>query len=70
MFMLVLAMSMVWSTHLKERVKEMQLHALSKTASMHFLQMISKSENFPSSMVRIFLTYGPNQKLKDLYSNN
>ncbi len=37
-------------------------YSFSKTASTHFLQMISKSENFPSSIIRIFLTYGPGQK--------
>ena len=49
----------------RESQREMPIstYSFSKTASMHFLQMISKSENFPSSMVRIFLTYGPNQKL-------
>ena len=28
----------------------------------YFLQMIYRSENFPSSVLRIFLTYGPGQK--------
>ena len=37
-------------------------YSFSKTASTHFLQMLSKSENFPSSIIRIFLTYGPGQK--------
>ena len=37
-------------------------YSFSKTASAHFLQMISRSENFPSSILRIFLTYGPGQK--------
>ena len=37
-------------------------YSFAKTSSVHFLQMISRSENFPSSSIRIFLTYGPNQK--------
>ena len=53
----------------RESQREMPIstYSFSKTASMHFLQMISKSENFPSSSVLIFLTYGPNQKLNRLY---
>ena len=48
----------------KEIVREMpnSTYSFSKTASTHFLQMISRSENFPSSILRIFLTYGPGQK--------
>ena len=48
----------------KEILREMpnSLYSFSKTASTHFLQMISRSENFPTSIVRIFLTYGPGQK--------
>ena len=42
-------------------------YSFSKTASTHFLQMLSKSENFPSSIIRIFLTYGPGQKKIGLY---
>jgi len=37
-------------------------YSFAKTSSTHFLQMISRAENFPSSIVRIFLTYGPGQK--------
>ena len=42
-------------------------YSFSKTASTHFLQMLSKSENFPSSIIRIFLTYGPFKKKIGLY---
>lgn len=48
----------------KEIFREMpnSTYSFAKTSSAHFLQMISRTENFPSSIVRIFLTYGPGQK--------
>ena len=48
----------------KEIIREMpnSAYSFAKTASTHFLQMISRSEKFPSSILRIFLTYGPGQK--------
>ena len=36
-------------------------YSLSKLASTHFLQMLYKTENFPASILRLFLTYGPGQ---------
>lgn len=45
------------------REKPTSLYSFAKTASTHFLQMINRSENFPSTIIRIFLTYGPGQKI-------
>ena len=36
-------------------------YSLAKTASTHFLQMLNHTENFPSVILRLFLTYGPGQ---------
>ena len=36
-------------------------YAFSKTAATHFLQMLYRSENFPSVILRPFLVYGNNQ---------
>mgnify|MGYP001086422997 CR=1 FL=1 len=36
-------------------------YSLSKTAATHFLQMLHQSEGWPTKIVRVFLTYGPNQ---------
>ena len=36
-------------------------YSLGKLASTHFLQMLYKTENFPASILRLFLTYGPGQ---------
>ena len=36
-------------------------YSFSKVAATYFLQMLSKTENFPSLIVRLFLTYGPGQ---------
>lgn len=37
-------------------------YSLAKVASTHFLQMLYRTENFPSTIIRLFLTYGPGQK--------
>ena len=39
-------------------------YSLAKLASTHFLQMLHKTENFPASILRLFLTYGPGQDVK------
>jgi nucleoside-diphosphate-sugar epimerase len=36
-------------------------YSLGKLASTHFLQMLWRTENFPSVTLRLFLTYGPGQ---------
>lgn len=36
-------------------------YSLSKVSITHFLQMINKTENFPSAILRPFITYGPTQ---------
>jgi len=48
----------------KELSREMpnSTYSFAKMSSAHFLQMISRAENFPSAIARIFLTYGPGQK--------
>ncbi|RDL44043.1 NAD(P)-dependent oxidoreductase [Marinomonas piezotolerans] len=36
-------------------------YSFSKTTVVHFLQMLSRSEQIPTTVVRVFLTYGPGQ---------
>jgi len=36
-------------------------YSLGKVSSTHFLQMLYKTEKFPSVILRLFLTYGPGQ---------
>ena len=36
-------------------------YSLAKVSATHFLQMVSNTENFPSVITRLFLTYGPGQ---------
>jgi nucleoside-diphosphate-sugar epimerase len=36
-------------------------YSLGKTAATHFLQMLHKTEEFPSVILRLFLVYGPTQ---------
>lgn len=36
-------------------------YSLGKVASTHFLQMLWRTENFPATTLRLFLTYGPGQ---------
>lgn len=38
-------------------------YAFAKTAAAHFLEMLFRNENFPSTTLRCFLTFGPGQKL-------
>ena len=47
----------------KESLREESFtpYAFSKTAATHFLQMLYRSENFPSVILRPFLVYGNNQ---------
>ena len=37
-------------------------YSLGKVAATHFLQMLGRTEAFPATTLRIFLTYGPGQK--------
>jgi nucleoside-diphosphate-sugar epimerase len=39
-------------------------YSLSKVAATHFLQMLHRTEGFPAVILRLFLTYGPNQDKK------
>jgi nucleoside-diphosphate-sugar epimerase len=41
-------------------------YAMGKVASSHFLQMLHRTEGFPAVTLRIFLTYGPGQRLNRL----
>ena len=43
------------------REKPISPYSLAKVASTHFLQMLSRTENFPAVTLRLFLTYGPGQ---------
>ena len=36
-------------------------YSLGKTATSHFLQMLHRNENFPATIFRLFLVYGPGQ---------
>lgn len=36
-------------------------YSLGKVAATHFLQMLHRTENFPATTLRLFLTYGPEQ---------
>jgi nucleoside-diphosphate-sugar epimerase len=41
-------------------------YAMGKLAATHFLQMIHRTEGFPATSLRLFLTYGPGQDKKRL----
>lgn len=47
----------------KETMREMPIssYSLAKTATSHFIQMLSKTEEFPGVVLRFFLVYGPGQ---------
>ena len=36
-------------------------YSMGKTAATHFLQMLHRTESFPATTLRLFLTYGPGQ---------
>lgn len=44
-----------------QREQPISPYALGKVASTHLLQVLHKTENFPSTVVRLFLAYGPGQ---------
>jgi nucleoside-diphosphate-sugar epimerase len=41
-------------------------YSLGKVAATHFLQMLHRTEDFPSTTLRLFLTYGPGQDMRRL----
>jgi UDP-glucose 4-epimerase len=43
------------------RERAISPYSLAKLASTHFLQMLHRTEQFPSTILRLFLTYGPGQ---------
>jgi len=47
----------------RESMREQAIspYSLGKVAATHFLQMLHRTEQFPSTTVRLFLTYGPGQ---------
>ena len=45
----------------KDRESPQTPYAFSKVAASHFLQMLYRSENFPVTILRVFLVYGPRQ---------
>lgn len=50
----------------KEDLRECPIspYSFGKVAATHFLQMLYRTESFPSTIVRIFLSYGPGQDEK------
>lgn len=48
----------------REELRECPIspYSLSKVAATHFLQMLYRTEDFPATIIRLFLTYGPGQK--------
>jgi len=50
----------------REDVREAPIspYSLGKVAATHFLQMISRTEAFPATTLRLFLTYGPGQDMR------
>jgi len=49
-----------------QRESAISPYALAKTAATHFLQMLHRTERFPATTLRLFLTYGPGQDLRRL----
>jgi nucleoside-diphosphate-sugar epimerase len=47
--------------HEELREQPISPYSLAKVASTHFLQMLYRTENYPSVTLRLFLTYGPGQ---------
>jgi len=45
-----------------QREQPISPYSFAKTASTHFLEMLNRSESFPSCSMRLFLVYGPGQK--------
>ena len=45
-----------------QREDPISTYSFSKVSSTHFLQMMSRSEKFPVTILRLFLVYGPGQK--------
>jgi nucleoside-diphosphate-sugar epimerase len=43
------------------RERAISPYSLAKVAATHFLQMLHRTEQFPSTTLRLFLTYGPGQ---------
>ena len=44
-----------------QREEPISPYSLGKLASTHFLQMLHRTENYPVTILRLFLTYGPGQ---------
>jgi len=45
----------------KQREAPISSYSMGKVAATHFLQMLNRTENFPSVTLRLFLVYGPGQ---------
>jgi len=50
--------------HENYRESPISPYSLAKVAATHFLQMLYRTEKFPSAIFRLFLTYGPRQDKK------
>lgn len=46
-----------------QREQPISAYSLGKLAATHFLQMLSRTEGYPVTTLRLFLTYGPGQDL-------
>lgn len=44
-----------------ERESSISPYSFGKLAATHFLQMLHKTEDFPATVIRVFLAYGPGQ---------
>jgi nucleoside-diphosphate-sugar epimerase len=44
-----------------QREQPISSYSLGKLAATHFLQMLSRTESYPATTLRLFLTYGPGQ---------
>ena len=50
--------------HESKREMPISVYSFAKLSTAHFLQMLSRTENFPAIILRIFLAYGPGQDMK------
>jgi len=49
-----------------ERERPISPYSFGKTAATHYLQMLHRTEQFPATTLRLFLTYGPGQDKRRL----
>jgi len=49
------------------RERPISPYSTAKVAAAHFVQMLARTEGFPGSIVRVFLSYGPGQALNRFF---